>query len=246
MGDSSDFADVPSDGVLSSPQSPRRPPQQQRRGLVNHDEVALQGWLKKAPYGNLSMFGMLMLKKRYFVLSNDDLWYYHADEDFMLHAEPLGKIKIEAFSTLTNVDGIDQWGMQLKIAGKENAVYLQAATKETRTLWAEKLRAVIAKNNRKANIVHQGFLVQRTVRVSGLKKVQRKYYFVVLKDHITCLNDHFDNPKAVSKGSIFFTPGSTVRKTGPTDFTFTGADGESIVRTLPPLSGNLTLRPCIV
>ena len=81
----------------------------------------LQGYLRKAPYGNLSMFGMLRLKKRYFVLHGHHLCYYATDEDYMVKATPLGKIQIDPFTTVTEVDGLDVYGIQLKISGEHNA-----------------------------------------------------------------------------------------------------------------------------
>jgi len=227
METSSDFAEASSDVA----QSPRELTGKSARDSDGgrHSAVDLQGWLKKAPYGNLSMFGMLMLKKRYFVLSADTLSYYHTDEEFMMDAEPLGTIQLDSFSTLTAVDGIDQWGLQLLIAGKDNAVYLQAGTRETRKLWQQKLRKVIVAKNRTANIVHEGYLSQRVTKNSGLTKTVKPYYFVVLADKILSLSSHYDDDTAVSKGAIFFTPGSTVRKIGPKEFVFTGADGAKMV-----------------
>jgi hypothetical protein len=155
---SNDDFEVPSDGP-GLPRSPSRVIGSQ----ATLEKVDLQGWLKKAPYGNLTVMGMLMLKKRYFVLCGDELAYYSSDADFRLREEPLGKIKICAFSTLTVVDGINQWGVQLKIAGTDNAVYMQAATRETRTLWMDKLRAVVVQKNKVAHIIHAGYLIQHVV-----------------------------------------------------------------------------------
>ena len=161
MASYGDFDDVPSDRPL-----PQSSPARVISAQGMPDKADLQGWLKKAPYGNLTGLGMLMLKKRYFVLCGDELAYYDSDDDFRLREEPLGKIRICAFSTLTVVDGINQWGVQLKISGADNAVYMQAATRETRTLWMDKLRAVVVRKNQVAHIIHAGYLLQHVV--SGL------------------------------------------------------------------------------
>jgi hypothetical protein len=65
-------------------------------------------------------------------------------------------------------------------------------------------------------------------KVVGLQKQQKRNYFVVLADQITSLSKHYDDPTAENIGSIFFTPGSTVRRTASTEFTFTGADDEQL------------------
>ena len=62
----------------------------------------------------------------------------------------------------------------------------------------------------------------------GLQKQLKRHYFVVLADQITSLSKHYDDPTTDNMGSIFFTPGSTVRRTAATEFTFTGADDEQM------------------
>ena len=73
------------------------------------------------------------------------------------------------------------------------------------------------------------FGVQQRIKKS-MSKVVKTRYFVVLEDQIMVLSAHYEDKAAESQGSIFFTPGSTVRKTSPTEFTFTGAEGEDMVR----------------
>jgi hypothetical protein len=211
----SDFFD-PSDGGEGGPGI-----------IINNDDgraPEMEGWLRKAPYGNLTMFATLMLKKRYFVLRGHHLSYYHADTDYATSKLPLGTIRLTAFSTLAFVGGLDQWGLQIKIAGKENGVYVQAASKDVRLLWAAKLRAVIHVENSRASIVHEGYLSQHLT--AGLKRMARPFYFVVLADRIMCLSHHYDDEAADSQDCVFFTPGSTVRKTAKNSFSFTGAGHE--------------------